>query len=188
MGSSGGAGRVVDHHQHPLSFHIDTGVVVPFLLWCHDAMANEHDIALEVDTRLLRSPKCHDIVVVPIRVARHTQRERSLDDRLDDWHLLQVRAVVTRRLETRGGQLRREILRGESPAACRWSATLHEVVRQHANVSLQGGFPDLVLCWTSRGCCGSRAGSRLLSARAQRRKTKDDNRSTHVDQITTGVI
>ena len=144
----GGSGRVVDHDEDPLAFHVDAFVVVPFLLGCDDAVADEDHIALHLHLRALQSRKRHHVVVILVDTSGHAQGEAAIDSGFDDRHLLEVRAVFTGGLDADGHQLIGEIFRRERSAACRGRAPLEQIARQHLDVSFDEAWLNLVQCRT----------------------------------------
>jgi hypothetical protein len=169
--------RVVDHHQNPLALHVGAFVVVPLLFRCHDAVPNEDDIALNVHTRLFDAGKGDDLVEVAVRFPRNTERERAVDGGFDDWHLLEVGAVLTARLGANRLQLRRDVLRRLLAARCRRRAAFHVIGRERLQMRLDGALLDFVFRRTRGRRRFNR--SRLAVACDQQGQGGDSEKTAH---------
>ncbi len=175
-------GRIVHHDQHPLALDVSALVVIPLLFRRHDAVADKDDVALHLHLRAFQPGKRDHVGVIAIRPARHAQRKVAIDDGFDNRDLLEVRAVLTSRLDAHRHQLIGQKLRGKAAAARRRGAALEQIARKHLDVRLDGRFLNLIQRRTRRWrrCRGSRG----LPARNRHRDEDDEERrSAHVPRI-----
>ncbi len=125
--------RLVHDDQHDLALDVHPLEVVPAILGCNDAVADEHDGRIDVHAVRLPLIAGH-VVLAEFQLQRAAVlrvqgggrcRQRVHAGELD---FLQVAAVVARRLQAIQGELRGNVLRGDVAAAGTGAASLEQVV------------------------------------------------------------
>ena len=131
--------RLVDQHQQDFAAHVEALVVVPVIFGCFDAVADEHDVGIDVRLRLLRLVEgdvfverlqIHGLALLGDEGKLGLGQGRDSDQR----NLLHVGSVIAGRLQAIFGKLRGDVFRGNVAAALAGAAAFEQIVRQIAYV------------------------------------------------------
>ena len=131
--------RLVDDDENDLSLHVDALEVVPFIFGCVDPITHVDDGRIEVDAVGLRLIAGH-VIIAQLQVGRRAlgrlqgHRRPRLREHAGKSDLLQVGAVVARRLQAIQCKLRRDVIRRDVAAPRPGPASLEQIVRQEPDV------------------------------------------------------